>query len=65
MDEIKNVCHVDRRALSYYNGEYYVFKEQEDGSFRAVKVKPGVSMGLDIVIEEGLEEGDVVSLPAR
>ena len=65
MDEIKNVCHIDRRALSYYNGEYYVFKEQEDGLFRAVKVKPGVSMGLDIVIEEGLEEGDVVSLPAR
>ena len=62
-EKVLNVCYIERRAISEYNGEYFVYKEQEDGSFRATKVKPGASVGLYVVVEEGLSEGDVIALP--
>jgi multidrug efflux pump subunit AcrA (membrane-fusion protein) len=58
----KNVCYVDKRAVCPYKGKYYVLKEMENGNFRAVEVKLGSSVGMNIVVEEGLEEGDIVSM---
>ncbi|MCR5213017.1 MAG: efflux RND transporter periplasmic adaptor subunit [Eubacterium sp.] len=61
LPEKKNVCYVEKSALVEYNSEYYVYKEK-DGQFLPVKVKVGDLVGLYVIIEEGLEEGDVVSL---
>ena len=58
----KGVRYVDRKAISEYEGQKYVYKQNEDGSFRAVKVTIGDTVGLNVVIKEGLEEGDVVAL---
>lgn len=63
LPELKNVCYVDRRAVVIYDDETFVFKEMEDGSFRAVKVDVDQQVGLYAVINSGLEEGDVVSIP--
>lgn len=60
---VRDAVYTDRRALIPYNGEYYVYKEQEDGSYRAEKVTPGASVGFYVVITDGVEEGDVLSLP--
>ena len=35
----------------------------EDGLRKAVKVTVGEQVGTDIVIKDGLEEGDIVSIP--
>ena len=58
----KGVLYVDRKAISEIDGQKYVYKQNEDGSFRAVKVTIGDTVGLNVVIKEGLEEGDVVAL---
>ena len=59
---VKDVVYLETRALIPYNGEYYVYLRQEDGSFRAKKVRTGERMGNFTVIKEGLNEGDEVSL---
>ncbi|MBR4758795.1 MAG: biotin/lipoyl-binding protein [Lachnospiraceae bacterium] len=78
LKEIKNVLYVEQAALihpadtiqsfgaapSDVNDGYYVYKMQDDGTFRVQKVVPGDLCGKYIVIKEGLEEGDVVSIPA-
>lgn len=63
LPEIKNTCYVDRRAIIIYNDETYVYKVMEDGLRKAVKVTVGEQVGTDIVIKDGLEEGDIVSIP--
>ena len=62
MPVIKNACYVDRRAILTYENETYVFKQMDNGSFCAIKVIVGERVGMDVVIKEGLEEGDVVSI---
>ena len=61
--EASDVLYTDKRALISYDGEYYVYKEREDGGFMAVRVVPGGSAGMNVVILEGLKEGDELSLP--
>lgn len=63
LPEIKNVCFVDKRVLSEYEGEVFVYREGEDGIFQSVKVKIGQVIGNNVIIREGLEEGDTVSIP--
>ena len=63
LPEIKNVCYVDKRVLSEYEGEVFVYREGEDGIFQSVKVKIGQVIGNNVIIREGLEEGDTVSIP--
>ena len=65
LPEIKNVCFVDKRALSEYENEYYVFKQTEDGLFEAVKVTVGAVVDMKAVILKGLEEGDTVTYTGR
>lgn len=63
LPEIKNVCYVDKRVLSEYEGEVFVYKEGEDGIFQSVKVTIGQVIGNNVIILNGLEEGDTVSIP--
>ncbi|SNU06698.1 hypothetical protein SAMN06297422_10747 [Lachnospiraceae bacterium] len=65
LPEIKNVCYVDKRAISEYEGEYYVFKQTENELYRAVKVTVGDVVDMNAVILKGLEEGDTVSLTSK
>ena len=62
MPVIKDAIYVDRRAILTYENETYVFKQMENGSFCAIKVVVGERVGMDVVIKEGLEEGDIVSI---
>ena len=62
MKEIKDAIYVDSKALTSYENERYVYKVMEDGSFRAVKVTVGNSVGQYVVIKEGLSEGDKVAI---
>ena len=63
LPEVKDVMYVDQRAICSYDGNYYVLKLMENGRLKAVNVTPGESVGQYIVIKNGLEEGDMVSLP--
>jgi HlyD family secretion protein len=63
LPEIKNVFYIDRQALLECEDGYYVYKQMESGGFRAVKVTPGEEAGQYIVINSGLEEGDLVAIP--
>ena len=63
LPEIKNVYYVDKRVLSEYEGEVFVYKEGEDGIFQSVKVTIGQVIGNNVIILNGLEEGDTVSIP--
>jgi hypothetical protein len=62
MPEIKNVCYVSRKAVMDYEGKYYVYKQMEDGNYHAVNVTVGGYVDDLVIIKEGLEEGDVVSI---
>ena len=48
-------------ALRRRQDRTLVYRETEDG-FEVVDVTPGADNGIEIVIEEGLSEGDVISL---
>ena len=61
MPEIKDALYVDRKGVIFTDKEDYVYKEV-DGEFIATKVIVGDSVGQLVIIKEGLEEGDVVSL---
>ena len=63
LPEIKNALYVDKKAVINSDAGKFVYKEQEDGRFRAVKVRTGSTAGNYIIIEEGLNEGDKVSIP--
>ena len=63
MPELKDVCYVDGRAVINGENGSYVFVLNEDGSRRAVKVRTGSTVGTDIIIEEGLNGGEEVTLP--
>lgn len=63
METLKDVCFVDHRAVIEGQDGSYVFLVNEDGSRRAVKVRTGVRVGDDVIIEEGLFGGEEVSLP--
>ncbi len=63
MPELKDVCYVDGRAIIDGKNGTYVFVLNEDGTRRAVKVKTGSVVGTDIIIEEGLNGGEEVTLP--
>lgn len=61
MPEIKDALYVDRKGVIFTDTQDYVYKEV-DGEFIATKVIVGDSVGQLVIIKEGLEEGDVVSL---
>ena len=59
----RNVCYVDKNAVFVNEGQSYVYLECEDGTFQAKKIKTGEIAGDYVIIEEGLDEGDRVSIP--
>ena len=78
LKEMKDVLYINRAALIQpseiviygrngtdpnVDNRYYVYKMQDDGSFRVQEVTPGDLCGDYIVIKDGLEEGDVISIP--
>ena len=62
LPEIKDVCYVDRRAIILYEGDAYVYKVLEDGTYRATKVVIGDEAGIYTVIKEGVNEGDTLAI---
>ncbi|MCR4690495.1 MAG: hypothetical protein K5739_04035 [Lachnospiraceae bacterium] len=58
-----NVCHVLREAVIEKEDGQYVYVKREDGQFQGVKVKPGIRIGDDVEILEGLSGGEQVALP--
>lgn len=60
LPEIKDACYVDKRAVFIVDNETYVYKVMDDGFYKAVKVTTGELVGLNVVIREGLEEGETV-----
>ena len=61
MPEIKNALYVDKKAIIENEGRNYVYKDV-DGEYIATEVTVGANIGQYVIIKEGLEEGDVVSL---
>ena len=67
MEQVKDVCYVESSALIQHEegGDIFAYKQTQDGTFVAVKVDVGNVVGEYAVIEDGLTEGDVVSVPAN
>ena len=61
LPEIKGALYVDKKAVIFTDTQDYAYK-QIDGEFFATKVTVGDNVGQYIIIKEGLEEGDVVSV---
>ncbi len=58
----KNICHVDKKAIVKTETGDYVLVRREDGEYEAVKVTVGDTLGLEVVITEGLSGGEQVAL---
>lgn len=63
LDVTRDVCYVEKNAVFVHEGQSYVYLECEDGSFQAKKVTTGDIAGIYVIIEDGLNEGDRVSIP--
>lgn len=61
LPEIKGALYVDKKGVIFTDTQDYAYK-QVDGEFIATKVTVGDNVGQYIIIKEGLEEGDVVSV---
>ena len=63
LNTAKQVLSVPESALQFEGEDVFVQLKQEDGSYKRVAVKTGLSDGVNIEIKEGLSAGDVVRGP--
>ena len=63
LNTAKQVLSVPESALQFEGEDVFVQLKQEDGSYKRVSVKTGLSDGVNIEIKEGLSAGDVVRGP--
>lgn len=63
LNTAKQVLSVPESALQFEGEDIFVQLKQEDGSYKRVAVKTGLSDGVNIEIKEGLSAGDVVRGP--
>lgn len=63
LPEMKDVCYVNHLAI-YRNGDkYFAYVIREDDMRDVVEVIPGVTVGDDVVIREGLSGGEKLEMP--
>ncbi len=67
MEEIKNVRYVEAAALIQHENseDIFAYKQTAEGNYIPVKVMVGNVVGEYAVIVDGLDEGDVISIPAN
>ena len=63
LNTAKQVLSVPESALQFEGEDVFVQLKQEDGSYKRVAVKTGLSDGVNIEIKEGLSAGDIVRGP--
>jgi len=63
LEKADSVLSVPESALEFVKNEPYVYKKEQDGTYKQTKVTTGLSDGVNIEIKEGLTEGDVVRGP--
>ena len=63
LEKATDVLTVPESALEFVKNEPYVYKKEQDGTYKQTKVTTGLSDGVNIEIKEGLSEGDTVRGP--
>ena len=61
--ELDDVISIPNHALRSVDGKYLVDVKKSDGTFEPREVKLGAANGRDVVIKEGLKEGDTIVVP--